>query len=112
MALKEQLISKKIAKLAKEKGFGVSQPSRWIHKPYSESDPLFQPTQSLLQKWLRDKHNIHMRQIIFYDSKIKKVTFVCDVMHMDGDNHIYKSPREDSYEEALEIGLFNGLKLI
>jgi hypothetical protein len=53
-----------------------------------------------------------MRQIIFYDSKIKKVTFVCDVMHMDGDNHIYKSPREDSYEEALEIGLFNGLKLI
>jgi len=66
--MKEQLISFKTAKLAKEKGF--NEPcSMWYEghtlspseKPgYNSEDPTeyAAPTQSLLQKWLREKHNI------------------------------------------------------
>ncbi len=69
-----------------------------------------------LQKWLRETHNIQMIMQPYYDHYgIPKVTFVCDVICInDGlnDGYKHKSKKCNTYEEALEIGLNNGLKLI
>ncbi len=74
------------------------------------------PTQSELQRWLRETHNIQMIMQPYYDHYgIPKVTFVCDVICInDGlnDGYKHKSKKCNTYEEALEIGLNNGLKLI
>ena len=65
------------------------------------------PTQSLLQKWLREEHNIHI--IIPYTCGY---TIVFNLLNKDGlceyPNHRYYN----TYEEALEIGLIEALKLI
>ena len=68
------------------------------------------PTQSLLQKWLREKYDVHMLMKPFFDS-IGKDTFVCDVIRRV-DGRVIKSTRCDTYEEAFEKGLVNGLNLI
>lgn len=69
------------------------------------------PTQSELQKWLREKHNIHIQ--VWYDNTQK-----------DGYPYLYKiydqnnEPVDsdgwyyDNWEEALEEGLQEALKLI
>jgi hypothetical protein len=95
--MKEQLITFKTAKLAKEKGFDLN---RHINDECS-------PTQSLLQKWLRDKHNIHLTVTsISQESWQYHITKIGDSL---GKNYI-----EDfyNYEEALELGLMEALKLI
>jgi hypothetical protein len=63
------------------------------------------PTQSLLQKWLRDKHHIHVE--VSWDT----VSYDVYVFHPDlpvGQNR----EMHNTYEEALEVGLIEGLKLI
>lgn len=67
--------------------------------------------QSDLQTLLRDTYNIQMILKPFYDSLKKENTFVCDVIRIS-DGNVIKSPRMNSYEKALEIGLQNGIKLI
>lgn len=70
------------------------------------------PTQSLLAKWLREKHNLHItinvglphnRFIMYYSNVIKF-----------GKHHKskFKSEFYKTYEEAYEIGLQEALKLI
>ena len=63
------------------------------------------PTQSLLQKWLREKHNIHL--IAYKNINIDGYDW-CYIT-TDGITNInsYKT-----YEEALEAGLQEALKLI
>ena len=72
---------------------------------------LLAPTQSLLAKWLREEHNIHVTSQIgnldfistyHYDIRyIVKNKFMCKV-----------KGNFKTYEEALEIGLQEALKLI
>ena len=71
------------------------------------------PTQSLLQKWLREKHKIHIIVYvmensdgnIYYDFGLKRI------VNYLSDNS--SKPMEFStYEEALEVGLQEALKLI
>ena len=61
------------------------------------------PTQSLLQKWLREIHDIKIRLV---QRNIKYLVFIQlklnEEIRFEG----------NSYEEALEIGLQEGLKLI
>lgn len=67
------------------------------------------PTQSLLQKWLREKHNIHIG--VYYN----KNSCVWDVecWHVDDVEPFYYGNIEfNTYEEALENGLQEALKLI
>ena len=63
------------------------------------------PTQSLLAKWLREKHNIHL--IAYKNINIDGYDW-CYIT-TDGITNInsYKT-----YEEAYEIGLYQALKLI
>lgn len=131
--MKEELISLSTAKLAKEKGFrdlpcikcknfGLTNLKSYnengelsYRKFYCADNPFsLAPTQSSLQKWLREEHGIHIQidhwEIqrwyfsIFYridqSQPVKRVTYNL------------KPYQFDTYEQALEVGLQEALKLI
>lgn len=125
----EQLITFETAKLAKEKGFDEItdfifsiemdiKSGGWIDEninglKHSDGDNPFvsAPTQSLLQKWLREEHNIHFIIKVFYDSLLNKTTYVADPIQL-GQGKTKRLLPKDTYEEALEAGLFEALNLI
>ena len=115
------------AKFAKEKGF-PQEPNKlkipyynykgefkgdvkdWLRKylrkeDTSDVESVSAPTQSLLAKWLREEHNIHL--IAYKNINIDGYDW-CYIT-TDGITNInsYKT-----YEEAYEIGLYQALKLI
>lgn len=119
----EQIVTYEVALLAKEKGFDFYDTGGYYHinEGYSSgyafcySDVneqtegcLLCPTQSILQKWLRDVHDIHVW---------------CEKQHKDVPNkygyrlgpdleHSAFTYNDWSYEEALEEGLVEALNLI
>jgi len=133
--MKDTLVTFDTANLAKEKGF--AEPCHYAYGKNGESAVSFYeyfyeysrhkikngdnfnfykgtyrnisaPTQSLLQKWLRDKFNIHI--------EITWVDTLSDiyVYHISTTNNAIRpdSVFYHSYEESLEEGLKEGLKLI
>ena len=142
--MKDELISFETAKLAKEKGFdvpvrygvygvkmkltedyGSSRNPRQIdinwnskNKQQDRSQATSVPTQSLLQKWLREVHGIQLavghndedyyvgtiKRKLYYDNKEQYV-----YKRIKGDK---KYVNYDTYEQALEVGLLEGLKVI
>lgn len=76
------------------------------------------PTQSLLQKWLRDEHKIHV--FIGARLNVKKWDSHAYDLNMNGTEYTKSHPLSkyktqgvyDTYEEALEAGLQEGLKMI
>ena len=125
--MKDTRITFETAKLAKEKGF-PQEPNRrkvpyynykgefngdvtdFLRKYLREEDTsdvesVSAPTQSLLSKWLREEHNIHL--IAYKNINIDGYDW-CYIT-TDGITNInsYKT-----YEEALEAGLQEALKLI
>ena len=137
--MEEQLISFETAKLAHSKGFdivnsnntlyfldksyppppktGVKQLKSWLEaykknpKDNRYNRLYLRPTQSLLQKWLREKHFIYMN--------ITPVTFVGTVVYYKGDvatsAMVWDKPiqvKTGKYEEVLERVLKEGLKLV
>jgi hypothetical protein len=131
--MKEQLITFETAKLAKEKGFEgytiwgyildtndgeILVDDEW--EEIMEDNPdIFEfigyaPTQSLLQKWLREKHMLHCSSECnasgwMWVIEKSNGTFIKDSGY-SGD--IPESGMWKTYEEALEEGLKQGLKLI
>ena len=151
--MKEQFITFETAKLAKEKGFDIptiqfytsgkkaylSKAEDYMTERYAESNwnngrgsyptepekvSCSAPTQSLLHKWLREKHNIdvvisperyytgvnYLVQAQKWDLNADpevKLNFVIKGSCWYNDNHEYPT-----YEEALEKGLQEALKLI
>ena len=130
--MQDQLISFETATLAYEKGFhqpiglGIKYNlgQYYTHKGELNGDCIDQikaymnkepfpykvvnaPTQSLLQKWLREVHQIHI-EIGWWDTGWSA--------QMIGDQLIsddtYEAFDKDTYEEALEIGLQFALKSI
>jgi hypothetical protein len=120
--MKEQLIEFETAKLAKEKGFEdpnnlayYNETGEYKVAPWGaiEEKEYSAPTQSLLQKWLRDVHNLHIA--------IYPITshWEMDVRDCDMTKSVHSSPKLDiqnkhfeTYEQALEAGLLGALKLI
>ena len=104
--MEDTRVTFKTAKLAKEKGFEFRVVWEYIlgFKEDSERDK-YLPTQSLLAKWLREEHNIHL--IVYKNINIDGYDW-CFIT-TDGITNInsYKT-----YEEAYEIGLQEALKLI
>jgi hypothetical protein len=126
--MKEQLIEFETAKLAKEKGFSLWTNERFYGKTYDKNtakslytntsfmmyennntpkndSPTYDaPTQSLLQKWLREVHKIDI--------------FITEGFHIVSKYKVYTKPswgyfeEFDSYEGALEKGLQKALTLI
>lgn len=129
----ERLITFETAKLAKEKEFGYDFAKKlpaYVPMFYCElnldfnldlttleesecqgedivrCDFYYRSTQSLLQKWLREVHNIHI--VVTYTGK-------WFVKWKKGYGAAYVNPslqNNKSYEESLEVGLQEALKLI
>lgn len=119
--MEDQLISFETAKLAREKGFNngsyalYTYPNKELkhfqaENYNSEQDDLqFEaPTQSLLQKWLREKHQLH---ITIYSCSQESWMFNITKPGQYLPDGIYGEDFED-YEEALEDALQEALKSI
>jgi len=104
--MKEQLISFETAKLAKEKGCIYSQPK--IN--HDNTIGIQNCTQSLLQKWLREEHQIHIRE--FYGSYGEKWSFQIEPCNSGNKPPFVSDFNFETYELALETGLRKALKLI
>jgi len=135
--MKEQLISFETAKLAKDKGFNWNtdyfyrENNMLCFSQYYDSTPnnrdieknffsdtneqsnllCTAPTQSLLQKWLRDVHEIHIELNVHSASKPEKFTYSVSILPKSYGTWI-RIGEFLTYEEALEKGLFEALKLI
>ena len=143
--MEDTLISFETAKLAKEKGFDekvyreydksgylrcTSKSADVVLGPYDEllkSTEYPAPTQSLLQRWLREVHNCFIDILPHRDGDSKNkqwknkedVFWTVDVDYYGKNFEINLTNNADftqhfnkSYEEALEIGLYQALKLI
>lgn len=127
----EEFVTLETAELLKEKGFKEDvftfyevdcvEGDMILSETYDESgnsneknDCLSAPTQSLAQKWLRETKNIH---ICVYNCACG---YGYEISKADNGTHmassVYKGTNDgeewDSYEEALEAGLQEALKLI
>ena len=120
--MEEQLISFKTAKLAKDKGFNIhcrtafsEDGGTWENEdfPYNSfNDNIFAPTQSLLQKWLRDEYGAYVEINCYTDSEhVSDKTFKISLILIKQQSNI-ESYAMGTYEEVLEAGLFEALKLI
>jgi hypothetical protein len=139
----EQLITFETAKLAKEKGFNekcgigydlhgnitYATVSYMLNSDKNSKDHCSAPTQTLLQKWLRDVHDIHINPeyrdeagcfeyfytIMYFPEELKhkkrshEQTKRIDSFYGAGGSYIGCF---DTYEEALEEALQKSLKLI
>lgn len=112
----ETLISFEVAKLAKEKGYPQEGDIHYgfngkINKSATQfifNRTFNAPTQSILQKWIREKYNIHIAIYPIKDKwcgDIREVNEKANESFMDFENL-------KSYEEVLEKGLFYSLTLI
>ena len=116
--MKEQLI-----KLAKEKGF-----DEWLEIPYQDDndgwtyyyephndDRCYYLWMCELQKWLRDKHFLHIYVVpygenegwILANIRNLKLDLLVDKKDIEARMHSF-----NTYEQALEKGLFESLKLL
>lgn len=121
----EELVTLETAKLLKEKGFNeycknvIDIDNILRETLYRTNDNLPKqyfslPTQSLAQKWLRETKNLH---IIIYNSACG---YGYEISKADNGTHIasstYKGPNDggnwNTYEEALDNGIQEALKLI
>lgn len=121
----EELITLETAKLLKEKGFNeycknvISDKGLMMETIFRTSKDLPKsfyscPMQSIAQKWIRETKNLHI-------SIIRNACgYGYDICKADNGTHItdgiFKGPNGggqwDTYEEALEVGIQEALKLI
>jgi len=121
--MKEQLIELETAILAKEKGFDLD--ANYAYNPisgklldentvYSHTigdgkEPIEAPTQSLLQKWLREEFGIYVQVTIIDEQHFEVSVWVrCDDVCHELASFVLKS----CFEQALEKGLQRALKEI
>ncbi len=124
MNMSDTLVSFETAKLAKEKGFPdilgltYSQDGR-LEGHRSINYPA--PTQSLLQKWLREKHDTHIEISLVDNSRTYHWEYTVvtsndrdfnDEYCFDSAKNHYNNEEFKTFEEALEKGLQEALKLI
>ena len=118
--MKEQLISFETAKFAKEKGFiyayefydkegnieDFGMVGGWTD---CHDENYAAPTQSLLQKWLREKYDI---DVIINTYRNQNQKYYKYFISEKSKNVIKSEEYYNTYEDALEIGLQEALKLI
>ena len=123
--MEETRITFETAKLSKEKGFNLSTSyvfedgkEKFLggvqRKNFTYENVITRPTQSLLQKWLREVHKIAIDINTHYNTSKNTLSYGV-VGFLMKHNHYSGgfSKREfTTYEEALEIGLQEALKLI
>lgn len=121
--MEEKLISFETARLAKEKGFDIH--CRFYYNeemlnvyenedfPYNSwNGSLFAPTQSLLQKWLREKYKFHIEIEDFDDIKSGELVYFTTLRTKHAEYYHKDNKQFSSYEDALEFSLTTLLKQI
>lgn len=122
--MKEQIVNFETMKLAYEKGFSES--TQFIYLKEYLKDPILFPsgsnvvcgwmnvypatTQSFLQKWLRERHNIYIEVYIKdsgYGYELVKTNCESTLEGRQGGVGHW-----DNYESALEAALYEALELI
>lgn len=126
--MQDTLITYETAKLAKDKGFNWWTEYQYVERNgrvFLSTDKMSEidepaPTQSLLQKWLREKHRLSVC-VDFREVEGPKIDGINSVYYdvniyylMGGDawKKIKIKECSDDYEKALERGLQEALKLI
>jgi hypothetical protein len=116
----EYLILKETARTVKEKGFNLIHSDFYIDRAANDGyTDLPCVPQTLVQQWLREKHNLHVLPYIMTALGLKDYSFTivrprekgtlgCDEI-MTRENSCLRFER---YEEALEKGIQEALKLI
>lgn len=107
-----------LIKLATDKGFTSKVIGKSVDNKSIEKD-FYYLWMCELQKWLRDVHRIHVSPFADYDLKDKTYDtyWNCNVILLnwgnDREHHRVKSIRDfyNSYESALEEGLFQALSI-
>ena len=134
--MEETRVNFKAANLAKKKGFNES--CNFVFENGNEkylygierrnstyADVVTIPTQSLLQKWLRETHNIDVDVVrdseVHYQDETRWIVKISNwndirikdfpIAQLKFPNHLHHVDFK-SYEEALEKGLEEGLKFI
>ena len=121
--MKDEFITFETAKLAKEKGFDEyckyhfdQEGARFNNNmnPTKNSEwnnCMTQPTQSLLQRWLREVHNIY---IFISSTRISdnKRNYEYDVQQDKDLQPVFYKDKILTYEQALEESLLKALELI
>lgn len=133
--MEEKLCSPETSLQAKEKGFNIPQPKCCVlHNERLLSELLtdslddgcgfqcYQPTQTILQKWLRDNYDIFVSvQRVPTGSDEWEFSYIIEYLPQDKRDvkrrcpefrYNFTSQRWNDWEDALEEGLKEGLKLI
>lgn len=102
--MNEELIKSRVAEILPTKGFILDGEI---------------PTQSLVQKWLRETHGIHIS--MSFKPNVKKWDHTPYYMSLGGKEYVkyyseyvklHRERRYDTYEEALEDGIYDSLMML
>jgi hypothetical protein len=110
--MEETLVSYTTAVLAKEKGFNLRTESLYrsatqiIYSIHGYDFDIAAPTQTALQKWLREEYNIHVW--VSCTPYLNSYTFNYNLNQEIFSNNI----KYVSHDKALEVGLNSALALI
>ena len=129
--MKEELVSFELARLAQSKGFHHMKSNCYgdsMCYQLPEGDLtnalkgnivlgyILAPTQSLLQKWLREEHKIHTNVFPVFEFRVQGWTFKMASIFVNPEDKslplLQENPFLNTYEEALEVSLIEALKLI
>ena len=125
--IEEQFVSFDTAKMLKEAGFDVPCTSQYtegkciwnVGYPYNFNQDEFgysRPTQALAARWLREVHHLNVYacfDYVCFDDGERKWFFMRENTMINDYTSVYCSIISyDSYEEALEAGLQEAIKLI
>lgn len=126
--MEDKRITFETAKLAKQKGFNILVPKVWYEDAFNKHDTrttfgtglqegvYLQPTQSLLQKWLREVHKIDITiEIIGADSYGYYIHKNRNLMNRDDkvvEVKISPDNYKKHYEDCLEKALYEAILII
>ena len=123
--MKDKLVSNNIFQLAKEKGF-IPTKEKTGYSYYDdevgcfggkESCAIYEdviPTQTTLKSWLSENHNIFVEPQLDRTSAPKFAVEIYKYSHFGNYDKVIQKEwfLYRTYQEALEVGLLEGLKLI
>jgi hypothetical protein len=121
--MQDTIVNFETAKLAKERGFNIiqlmgshhtfykSDGSKIVGDSFAKQLMNYAPTQSLLQKWLREIHGIHIDFQYDLEPDMKTINVSFSVINHEGS--LYNEKKKYlKYEEALEEGLQHALEIL
>lgn len=97
--IQEEICTYEVCKLAKEKGFDVPTAKNYRHKNGATCNA---PSQSLLQRWLREERNIDIAIVPLYT---KGYSYIVYNIHCRDNRVVNTNVGYDTYELALEDAL-------